>query len=107
MDGYPTFAYFIAKDPDAAIYRRFESLSARNLLYQQSRLNYLERQLQDLDKKDAIEAKDINNEAGKRLAREWQHFAHDDNDRAKLRRHLQDSIKVNIKEYRTRSCAFD
>lgn len=106
LDGYPTFARFIAKDPDAAIYRKFESLSARNLLYQQSQLNDLERQLDELDSKDATEkALDINNEAGERVAREWQHFAHDDNDRAKLRRQVQERIKRHIKEYRTLSWA--
>ena len=108
LDGYPTFSRFIAKDPDAAIYRKFESLSARNLLYQQSQLNDMERQLEELDSKDATEkAVDINNEAGERVARDWQHFAHDDNDRAKLRRQVQEKIKQHIKEYRTRSCAVD
>lgn len=106
LDGYPTFARFIAKDPDAAIYRKFESLSARNLLYQQSQLNDLEGQLEELDSKDATEkAVDINNEAGERVARDWQHFAHDDNDRAELRRELQEKIKRHITEYRTSSSA--
>lgn len=108
LDGYPTFAHFIAKDPDAAVYRKFESLSARNLLYQQSQLNDLERQLQELDGKDAIEkAVDINNEAGERVARDWRHFAHDEHDRAKCRRKLQDKIRRRVKEYRTRSCAMN
>ena len=101
LDGYPTFAQFIAKDPDAAVYRKFESLSARNLLYQQSRLHHLEEELQKLDRQDAFDAIDINNQAGKKVAREWDHFAHDDNDKARHRRELQERIKEYIKEYRT------
>ena len=53
LEGYPTFAEFIAKDKDAAIYRRFENLRARNLLYLQDELHELERKLEELDEKDA------------------------------------------------------
>ena len=105
--GYPTFAQFIAKYPDAAVYRKFESLSARNLLYQQSRLYHLEEELQKLDRQDAFDAMDINKQAVKRVAREWDHFAHDVDDNAKLRRDLQDTIKEYMKEYRTHSRAID
>jgi hypothetical protein len=42
LSGYPSFAAFISQDPDAAIYRKFERLSARNLLYLQSELHHLE-----------------------------------------------------------------
>ena len=53
LEGYPTFAEFMAKDQDAAIYRRFQSLSARSLLYQESELHDLERRSQEIDHEEA------------------------------------------------------
>lgn len=97
LEGYPTFAEFIAQDRDASIYRKFQSLSARNLLYQQSALHDLERQSQEIDHE---EAKDLENENAQKTARYWSHFANDQSDKAKLRRDLQETIKVKIKEYR-------
>lgn len=97
LDGYPTFAEFIAKDKDAAIYRRFENLSARNLLYLQSELHDLERQLEELDRKDAQDIGDAN---AQKAARLWTHYANDTNEQAIARRKLQRIIKKKIKEYR-------
>ena len=97
LDGYPTFAEFIAKDKDAAIYRRFENLSARNLLYLQSELHELERKLEELDEKDA---KDIDNEDAQQAARLWTYFDKDPSDQGLARRTLQAEIKAKIKEYR-------
>lgn len=42
LEGYPSFAQFIARDSDAAIYRKYSHVSARNLLYLQSDLHQLE-----------------------------------------------------------------
>ena len=42
LEGYPSFAQFIARDGDAAIFRKYAQLSARNLLYLQSELYVLE-----------------------------------------------------------------
>jgi hypothetical protein len=53
LDGFPALAYFIGEDTDAEIFRRFNRLGARNLLYLQSIVNDLERKLEDLDKHDA------------------------------------------------------
>lgn len=97
LDGYPSFADFIAKDRDAAIYRKFERLSARSLLYQQSELHELERQLEQLDGEDA---KDIGNEEAQQAARYWTNFFQDTNDRAYARRALQGTIRAKLKEYR-------
>ena len=46
LAGYSSFAQFIAADADAAIYRKYERLSTRNLLYLQSELRDLEGQLE-------------------------------------------------------------
>ena len=97
LEGFPRFAEFIARDGDAAVYRKFQNLSARNLLYQQSELNDLERQMHELDIDDA---KDVGNEDAQKAARYWDVYARDEKQGAELRRNLQQTIKVKIKEYR-------
>ena len=97
LEGYPSFAEFIAKDKDAAIYRRYASLSARNLLYQQSELHQLEKQAAELDQE---EAKDIENQNAQQAARYWANYANDTSGPGCVRRTLQDEIKVKMKAYR-------
>ncbi|PQE24158.1 chorismate mutase protein [Rutstroemia sp. NJR-2017a BVV2] len=53
LPGFAEFSHFIASDDVFTIYRRFETLSARNILYLQSELQSLECQLQKLDEEDA------------------------------------------------------
>ena len=96
LEGFPTFADFIASDKDAAIYRRFARLSSRTLLYQQSELHDLEGQLERLDSKDA---NDINNEVAQQAARLWSHYSSNDREDTRLHRELQIKIKAKIKEY--------
>ena len=104
LAGYPTFADFIAKDKDAAIYRKYERLSARNLLYQQSELHELERQLEDIDRDDA---KDIDNQEAHAAAVSWEHYAKSNSEQAQKRRKLQAEIAQKIKEYRRHpGCSF-
>ena len=98
LEGYPSFAEFIAKDKDAAIYRKYESLSARNLLYQQSELHRLEKQAAELDKS---EAENIENENAQQAARYWSQFTNDTSEQGLVRRALQDEIKVKLKAYRS------
>src|SRR5277367_11613 len=98
LDGYPSLAEFITKDQDAAIYRKFERLSARSLLYLQSELHDLEGQLQQLDHDDA---KDIGNVEAQKAAREWNYYADEKNSRARLHRELQARIAEKLRAYRT------
>ena len=98
LAGYPSYATFIARDKDAATYRKFESLSARNLLYLQSELNKIHARVEALDRDDA---KDIGNEIAQKAARLWDHFANDDNEDARARRELWEMVRNKIKEYRT------
>ena len=97
LEGYPSFASWITEDRDAAIYRRYEKLSARNLLYQQNELLHLEEQLHKLDLEDT---KDVNNGEAQRAARFWKHYS--DGGNASARRHveLQQKIRLKLKEYR-------
>lgn len=97
LDGFPAFANMIVYDSDAAIYRRFDTLSARNQLYLQSELNALQQRLQTLDREDAI---DLRNEAVRRAAREWKEYADASNTRAKEHRELQQVIHLKLKAYR-------
>jgi hypothetical protein len=54
VHGYPSLADFIASDPEhsTAIYRRFDFLSARNLLFLQSEVVELEADLRRFDQED-------------------------------------------------------
>ena len=97
LDGYPSFADFIARHSDAAIYRRFEHLSARNLLYLQSELHGLQEQLQNLDLEDAA---DLGNVDAQKAARELRYMRDSTNPRARLHIQLQNEIRAKLKEYR-------
>ena len=52
FESYSSFADFIASDPELSVYRRFDRLSARNLLYLQSELLELQAKLAGLDEED-------------------------------------------------------
>ncbi|KAI9740180.1 MAG: hypothetical protein M1834_004758 [Cirrosporium novae-zelandiae] len=98
VDGYPSLSDFIARDADAAIYRKFENLSARNLLYLQSEIHKLEAQLQTLDQEDA---KNRGNEEVQKVARCWRDYCDNSNKTANRHRELQGEIRVKLKEYRS------
>lgn len=71
-DGFASVAAFIAKDADntSTIYRRFNRLAARNLLYLQSRLQKLEAVQDENDDK----CLGTNDEGSKRAATSWEDF---------------------------------
>ncbi|KAI4261280.1 MAG: hypothetical protein L6R42_003516 [Xanthoria sp. 1 TBL-2021] len=98
LPGYPSFAHFVSQDGDASIYRRYESLSARNLLYLQSELHELEGQLEELDAAD-VKERDSDDDESRKIARLWHHYAQADNERALRHRALQAKIRPKIKEY--------
>ena len=100
LPGYPSFANFIAEDADAAIYRKYEQLSARNLLYLQSELHELEGNLEDLDAVD-FEEREADDSEAQQIARYWKSYSRSESKRAVERRELQGRIKKKIKEYRT------
>lgn len=52
LEGFSDFSHYIASDEKLFIFRRFGSLSARNILYLQAELQLLEQQLQELDEQD-------------------------------------------------------
>ena len=98
LEGYPSLAQFIARDGDAAIFRKYTLLSARNLLYLQSELHELEEQLRQLDREDA---KHVDDEEPQKAAREWRYYSDPNNRRASQHRVLQEKIASKLKTYRT------
>jgi hypothetical protein len=100
VKGYPSLAAFIASDRDksTAIYRRFDRLSARNLLYLQSELQELE------ERQDAFDAEDLHGGLQeKKSARNWQALKkkakQQNNEREKKRLDLVFEIRDKLKEY--------
>ncbi|KAK6510574.1 hypothetical protein TWF506_009678 [Arthrobotrys conoides] len=64
--GYPSTAAIISTDPELSVYRRFDRLNARNILYYQAELMYLESELDKMDEEDNI----------KEVAEEKYHLRH-------------------------------
>ena len=102
VKGYPSLAAFIASDRDksTAIYRRFDRLSARNLLYLQSELQELE------ERQDTLDTEDLHGDLqAKKSARNWQvlkkRAKQQDNKREKDRLELVLEIREKLKEYST------
>lgn len=101
LNGYPSLAAFIASDRDktTAIFKRFDELAARNLLYYQSELAELQWKQRMFDQEDLKADMDT-----KQCARNWTDFkraaALTDNTRQKERMELVQRIRCTMKEYR-------
>src|SRR5450755_790924 len=79
LPGFADFAEFIASDEhgDLAIFRRFDTLSARNLLYLQGQLLFLEGKLKKIDNEDTqiVETGSRGQQANVlQVARDWESF---------------------------------
>lgn len=100
LKGYPSLAAFVASDSyhDTAIFRRFNRLSARNLLQLQSDLMELEAQQDALDEED-LHASTRDKEG----ARDWQILkakaGEMDNSREKERLRVALEIRGKLREY--------
>jgi hypothetical protein len=102
--GFALVASKIASDADktTTIYRRFDELSARNLLFYQAQLAELEEQLKEYDEEDG-NAKD---EASVECQRDWSEFERSANEgvvREKRRMHLAMKIREKLERYRKRT----
>ena len=101
VKGYPSLAAFISSDHDhsAVLYKRFDRLSARNILYLQSELAELERQQDELDWQDLREG----DRGTRQTARDWRAFkeaAKKPGSKAAKRMTLVVEIRDKMKEYR-------
>lgn len=103
VDGFPSLADFISSDPDhtSLIFKRFDKLAVRNLLYIQSELAELQA------KQEQFDAEDQSIEHGSREAKEcamnWETFKGRADSDEDLRKRLQlvRDIRAKMKEYRT------
>ena len=95
LAGYPDFAAFIASDKELAIFRAFDKLSSRNILYLQSELLYLQNKLEKFDRDDLV-AKDFKD---KMSARCFEILAEPENDLDRERLNLIRQIRPVLKEY--------
>ena len=97
FEAYPSFANFIASDPELSVFRRFDSLSSRNLLYLQSELLDLQAQIAEFDQED------YNEKNGNVIlsAKCWETFAvrAEEHPRENERMETIRRIRVVMKEY--------
>jgi hypothetical protein len=99
-EGFAAVAEWIALDPDneTFIFRKFDRLAARNLLYLQARIMVLEKEFEGLDK----EVTQSNDMTLKDAARTWEQLVQKDSEgQEHARRHMKLSfeIKQALKEY--------
>ena len=98
VEGYASLADFIVSDADRSgvIYRRFDRLAARNLLYLQTELVELEVRKDSLDAEDAARPADAS-------AKDWALLCHQaeegQDERAKERVDIAKKLRVKLKEY--------
>lgn len=104
-DGYPSLAAWIAHDPDSEsyVFRKFNRLSARNLLNMQSDLIELERRIDDWDNTARLRQ----NSHLPTSMRRWETFKELAQDpqrpeyaQIKGRLGLEAELKARIREYR-------
>lgn len=77
LEGFHSLSALLASDPDLQVYRRFDSLASRNLLYLQAEILDLEARLEELDAADLEVANAEESEwmEVKLSARCWEAFA--------------------------------
>lgn len=102
LDGFPSLASFIASDPDhtSLVFKRFDRLAARNLLYLQSELAELQTRQDEFDAEDQVLG--LGNFHAKECAMNWESFrdaAEADNEKQKERMKLVTDIRAKLKEY--------
>lgn len=109
LQGFADFSQFISSDDDLSVYRRFGGLGARNILYLQAELQFLERQLADLDAADLNLIQRQGGDKGEQkltddAARSWESFIYqveEGNERQKDKMRLVLRIREVMKEYGT------
>lgn len=99
-DGYPNLAIWTARDPDneTFVFRRFDRLSARNILHQQARLVALEHEIDAQDE----ETRYGDDEDAKESSSRWETLMQHSKDAQrpeKQRVEKLDELKDGIREY--------
>ena len=99
--GYPKLAAHIALQPQSAIFRKFSALNAKNLLYMQAELAFLEKELQRCEQEDAENTDPTKQKAKYAVSWYWLNESSDDGDTKQL--DLVMRIRKLVKEY-SESC---
>jgi hypothetical protein len=105
LSGYPSLANFIASDRDRTtlIYKRFDELAARNLLYLQSELAELQAKQCAFDHEDLTAGQDTAGQDTKQCARNFANFrkaAEANEQKQKERWEVMKKTRETLKEYR-------
>ena len=103
LKGYQSFSALLSSDPDLQVYRRFDRLCARNLLYLQSEILALEARLERFDQADLEDATRNHDIDVMYSARCWESFiqkAKAGNIRERERMLLIKQVRELVKEYR-------
>lgn len=100
LSGYPSLANFIASDRDRTtlIYKRYDELAARNLLYLQSELAELQARQRRVDNADL--SADMPTKQCARNYTDFQQAVQANDARQKERWELTKQIRKTLKEYR-------
>lgn len=100
-DGYPALAAWVGRDLDneTFVFRKFNQLSARNLLHLQCQLIQLEHEINELND-DARRSSDLDARQALRRWEKLKELATDPARPEKVRLDKADELAVKIKEYR-------
>ena len=101
LTGFPSLAAFMSCNPncESFIFKRFDRLAARNLLYLQGELACLDEQLTYFDEKDKTGPCDIE---ARECARSWEDFERikEQSEKQRKRWDLVMKIREKLREYR-------
>lgn len=106
LEGYAEFADFISSDPQLSVYRKYDRLAARNLLYLEANVQWVEIELERLDEEDMKILDTSQNEVEKKRVEEsarcWEALviqAKKKEERAIRRMELIMKLRSAMKEY--------
>ena len=92
--GYPKLADFVGLEPQLAIFKRFGSLNAENLLYMQAEIASLE---EDLRLVVADDVSTSNDEASRKFATSWRILQKAGRDSIQWRKRME--LREKLREY--------
>jgi hypothetical protein len=95
--GYPKLAAHMSLQPRTAIFRSFSELNAKNLLYLQAEIAFLEKELRRSETKDAKDTDPTKHKAKYAVSWYWLNESADDGDTEQLNLVLR--IRSLLKEY--------
>lgn len=97
--GYPMLAERIALKPQTAIYRRFDALNSRRILYLQAELFILEKRLRKMEEREEKKDDEIGKEPSHRYAVDYERMLEDQNGKGKLHLELLGRVSETLSQY--------